>query len=264
MNLRADRSTVSILSAAVVATFGVSLAHGGAPKISAPFASRFQITNATPIGDVRFATQTAFGPGPNRRLYVTQLDGAPWSYAFNPATGVLSDKRPAGIGYGFGMAFARHHTIDDTTARNYLYVCRNLNFEGTITRLSDDNNNFVWGEAGEVNVDIVRGVPHGDHTLDQIQIHNNQLFIGFGARTNNGRRGDYSGQNFHDEPAGPVFGGYASGTIGHTYGETSYNGSICTIRDLTSVRNETSAAQLRGGPNGTSGPLLSGRDTFMP
>jgi hypothetical protein len=231
------------------------------PKISEPFASRFQITSATPVGDVRFVTQTAFGPG--GRLYVTQFDGAPWSYAFNPVTGQLTDKRPAGIGFGFGMAFANHAT-PDAPARDYMYVCRNVDFEGSITRLSDDNGNHVWGEAGETHVDIVRGVPFGDHTLDQIQVRNNQLYVGFGARSNNGRGGDYSGQNYHDEPQGPVAGGYWSGNLGHTYGETSYNGAIATIRDLTRVPNVESAAQLRGGPNGTSGPLLAGRDTFMP
>src|SRR5205814_1963590 len=128
-------------------------------------------------------------------------------------------------------------------------------FEGSITRIGNSNGNAVWGEAGEVNVDIVRGIPVGDHTLDQLQIHNNTLYLGIGCRTNNGRTGNYTGQSYHDTPAGPVAGGFSSGPdeAGFTYGDTSYNGSIATIRDLSLVPNTTSAAQLRDGPNGTSG-----------
>ena len=232
-----------------------------APTVSAPFASRFQVSTASLPGDATMPTQMAWGP--DNRLYVTRYNGETSSYAFNPLTGALTDKRGSGVNLAFGVAFANHATPGEP-ARNYMYVCRNQNYQGSIARLSDDNGNGLWGEAGETNIDIVRGVPYGDHTLDQIQIRGSQLFIGLGARTNNGRTGENTGQNFHDTPEGPVFGGFGQGKNSFTYGETSYNGSIGTIKDLTLVANVTSAAQLRDGPNGTSGNLLAGRDAFLP
>jgi hypothetical protein len=249
------------LAALAIAASGAATTRA-APVISEPFASRFQITNATPIGDLPLCTQMAFGP--DGRLYVTRYQGQVFSYAYNPATGALFDKQPAGVS-AFGIAFASH-AVPGQGVQNYMYVSNTDNFEGVITRFGNTNGNFIWGEAGETNVDLVRGIPTGDHTLDQIQIRNNQLFIGIGARTNNGRSGDFSGQNFHDTPGGPVAGGFGAGPgeLGNTLGDTSYNGAIGTIRDLTQVPNLTSAAQLRDGPNGTSGALLAGRDAFLP
>lgn len=200
--------------------------------------------------------------GPDGRLYATQLLGPIVSYAYNAATGVLTDKQSVGI-TGFGIAFGTH-SVPGTAIQSYLYVANSPNFEGIITRLGDTNANARWGEPGEVNVDIVRGVPIGDHTLDHMQIHGTQLYIGIGARTTNGRNGQFTGQNFHDEPNGPVGGGFGGGGNGFTYGETSYNGAIGTIRDLSAVPNLASAAQLRDGLNGTTGNLLAGRDTFLP
>ena len=249
-----------LLSGIAASVSGAAVARG-APAVSTPFASRFQLATATLPGDALMPTQMAWGP--DDRLYVTRFNGETSSYAFNPVTGALGDKRGSGVNLAFGIAFANHATPGEP-ARNYLYVCRNQNYQGSIARLSDDNGNGLWGEAGETNVEIVRGVPYGDHTLDQIQVRGNQLFIGLGARTNNGRTGDNTGQNFHDTPEGPVFGGFGQGKNSFTYGETSYNGAIGTIKDLTLVPNVTSAAQLREGPNGTSGNLLAGRDAFLP
>jgi hypothetical protein len=232
-----------------------------APRISDPFASRYQISAATSVGDVSFPTQIEFGP--DGRVYATSFMGETNSWAWNPAAGSLTGKQSAGVS-GFGVAFAAHATPDFPTPRSYMYLVRNENYEGSITRLTDSNGNGVWGEVGEVNVQIVGGVPVGDHTFDQVQIHNNQLFVGIGARTNNGRTGPFTGQNMHDEKAGPAFGGFGQGGEGFTLGETSYNGAIGTIRNLTAVANVAGAAQLRDGLNGTSGNLLAGRDTFLP
>lgn len=232
-----------------------------APQISEAFASRFQISPATSIGDATGATQMAFGP--DGRLYVTSYQGEISSFNFNPTTGALTDKQPA-LASGFGMAFATH-AVPGAPSQPYMYVSNSPNFEGIITRLSDSNGNGRWGEVGEVNVDIARGVPIGGHTLDQIQIRGTQLYVGIGARTANGRSGLFTGQFFTDEPSGPVAsGGFSQGGDGFSYGETSYNGAIGTIRDLSQVPNITSAAQLRDGPNGTSGNLLAGRDAFLP
>jgi hypothetical protein len=167
-----------------------------------------------------------------------------------------------------GVAFASHVVPGSSTPTDFMYVSHRLNgFDGTLSRYTDSNHNFAWGEstAREVNVDLVRGVPLGDHSMNHIQIANNQtLYVGVGARTINGRNGSNTAGNFHDTPEGPVPGGIFNGQDGFTYGETSYNGSICQIANLTLVPSVTSAAQLRDGPNGTSGNLLAGRDDFLP
>ena len=231
-----------------------------APEVAPPISSRFRITASTP-SDVFGATQMAWGP--NERLYVTSFNGNVASYAFDAVTGLLSDRRDTGVP-AFGLGFATHTVPGDTKPRPYLYAARNINYEGSITRLSDDDSDGIWGEPGETNVDIVRGVPVGDHTLDHVQIRGSQLFVGIGTRTNNGRIGNGTGQNFHDEPDGPVFGGFAQGSGSFTLGETSYSGAIGTIRDLSAVPSVTSAAQLRDGPGGTTGNLLAGRTPFLP
>ena len=250
------------LGGSIVVLNVARVSDAATPVISPAFASRYQVTNASPVGDLPLCTQMTFGP--DGRLYVTNAQSNVSSYAYNPTTGALTDKRSTGV-QGFGIAFATH-SVPGGVSQTYMYLVRNdtTAFEGSIARVSDTNGNGVWGEAGEVNVDIVRNIPIGDHTLDHLAISGNQLYVGIGCRTNNGRNGDYSGQSFHDTPAGAVAGGFSSGTdTGFTYGDTSYNGAIATIRDLSLVGNTTSAAQLRDGPNGTSGNLLGGRDAFL-
>ncbi len=234
-----------------------------APVISQPFASRFQISNASTVGDLPLCTQMTFGP--DGRLYVTNYTGNISSYAYNSTTGALTDKQSTGVA-GFGIGFATH-AVPGVASQNYMYVSRwdSTTYQGSIARLGNTDGDVRWGEAGEVNVDLVRGIPIGDHSLDQVVINNNALYVGIGIRTNNGGTGNNTALSYHDTPSGPVTGGgVGTSDNGFTYGETSYNGAIGTIRDLRLVPNTTSAAQLRDGANGTTGNLLSGRDPFLP
>lgn len=253
---------------ASVALFALSFtSHAlAAPTVTPQFGGRLTIKPAITPGSVSIPSQMAFGL--DGRLYVARAESEIISFAYDPVTKQLSDQRNTGIA-GMGVGFATHVVPGNPTPQSYMYVSRRLNgFDGTITRLSDANHNFTWGEtgAGEVNVDIVRGVPLGDHSANHITIaNNNTLYVGIGARTINGRLGNNTAGNFHDEPGGPVSGGgIFQGGQGFTVGETSYNGSISWIQNLSLVGNSHSAAQLRDGPNGTSGNLLAGRDTFLP
>jgi hypothetical protein len=101
--------------------------------------------------------------------------------------------------------------------------------------------------------------------MNQIAIRGSQLFVGIGIRTMNGQAGLDTAGGYRDEPAGPVAGGgyFNFQGTGFSYGETAYGGTISTIRDLASVASTTSAAQLRDGPNGTTGNLLAGRDALL-
>src|SRR5688572_16248001 len=111
-------SAVTVVCAAAVAP--------AAPSVSTPFASRFQLSTATVPGEVPMPTQMAWGP--DNRLYVTRYLGESASFAFNPATGALTDRRATGVVGGFGMAFANHATPDGPT-QNYMYVCRSASFQ---------------------------------------------------------------------------------------------------------------------------------------
>lgn len=255
--------TPARLSKAILAGITiVPAAAAAAPAISDAFASRFRVSPATPVGDLVGCTQIAIGPG--NRLYATSFVAPMASYAIDPATGALTDRRAVGQ-TAFGLAFSSH-AVPGSAESSYMYLARNQNYQGTISRLTDTDGDGVWGETaqGELSVDLVTGVPIGDHTLDQIQVSGNQLFVGIGARTNNGLTGNLTGLSFQDTKTGPVPGGFGDGTPGFTYGETSYNGAIATISDLSLVPNTANAAQLRDGPGGTSGNLLSGREAFLP
>jgi hypothetical protein len=257
----AHTSIVIISVIVLVASVGnLALA---APAPFGAFAQRFSIAPAN--ADAPHVSQMAWGP--DGRLYCAQAESEIFSFAYNRRTGLLFDKRGTGVS-GMGVAFASHVVPGTSTAADYMYVSHRVNgYEAVLSRYTDSNHNFAWGEgaSGEVNVDLVRGVPLGDHSMNHIQIAGNQtLYVGIGVRTINGRNGSNTAGTFHDTPEGPVDGGIFAGQDGFTYGETSYNGSISRIANLTLVPNVTSAAQLRDGPNGTSGNLLAGRDAFLP
>ena len=253
------------LAVAAIGSLAVECELFAAPVPAPGYAGRLQIAPAVPVGSLQVPSQMAWGP--DGRLYVARAESEIVSYGWNPLTKSLSDRRGTGVA-GMGVAFATHAVPGSATPRSYMYVSHRVSgFDGTLSRYADTNGNFAWGElaAGETNVDIVRGVPLGDHSMNHVQIAGNTLYVGIGARTINGRSGSNTAGNFHDEPAGPVSGGgIFGGGKGFTYGETSYNGAIGWIQNLALVANTTSAAQLRDGPNGTSGNLLAGRDTFLP
>src|SRR3954471_18106518 len=79
------------------------------PFISTPFAGRASVIAATPAGAAPTASQMAWGP--DGRLYVARAEQEIFSYAYNPATGQLTDARGTGVS-GMGVAFARHAVPD--------------------------------------------------------------------------------------------------------------------------------------------------------
>jgi hypothetical protein len=149
-----------------------------------------------------------------------------YSFVYDPTTGNLSSPVNAvpnvhGIGIGFHG--------------NNMYISL---MDGTIDKLNDANGNGIWGEAGELNVAIVTGLPQGDHNTDQIQIVGNTLYVGIGRRTINGHLGAWTCGTLDDlGGAGFFFGG-----IGRSWGDSAYNGTISWIQDLTQVADQTGAA----------------------
>lgn len=250
----------------IPACFALALASPfalAAPQVAPGFSPMFNLSQASPSAAATNVTQIAFGP--DGRLYAARATAPMLSFAVD-ASGQLSDPQPTGIGPALGLAFATHSTPDDPTPRTYLYASRQAtNFDASLSRYANPNSDTTWGGSGEVNVDLVQNVPIGDHAMNQIAIRGNQLFVGVGIRTSNGQAGPDTAGVYRDEPTGPVSGGgfFNFQGTGFSYGETSYGGTITTITNLASVPSVTSAAQLRNGPNGTSGPLLGGRDAFL-
>ena len=176
----------------------------------------------------------AFGPA--GRLYVMTTSGGVFSYTLD-ASGALANPINAvpsikGIGIGFHG--------------NSMYLS---SFDGSIYKLTDDNQNGHWGETGETSVAIVTGIPQGDHNTDQIQIVGNTLYVGIGRRTINGHSGAWTSGQLDD------FGGkgFFAGGIGRTWGDSAYSGTIAWIVDVTSVPNKVGAANAFN----TEPPVLS-------
>jgi glucose/arabinose dehydrogenase len=167
-------------------------------------------------------TQMAFGP--DARLYAITDNQGVSSFAYDSNTGTLSDKKTVANISGLGIGFQG--------STMYLSAFDKL------VRLTDDNNNGVWGEFGETSVNLVEGIPTGDHSADQIQIQGNTLYLGIGIRTINGEFTKLFSQPLDSK------------------GETSYGGSISWIQDLTQVPSTPNAAQLRD----ENGNLLSDLD----
>lgn len=167
-------------------------------------------------------TQMAFGP--DGRLYAATSGQGVLSFAYNPNTKALSDMKTAVNINALGIGF--HN--------NTMY----LSSDGNLVRLTDDNSDGAWGKAGETNVNIVEGIPTGDHAVDHIQIRGNTLYVGIGIRTIDG---EYT--KLFSPP-------------NDSLGESSYGGSISWIKDLTKVPSLTNAAQLRD----QNGQLLSNTD----
>lgn len=220
--LRRRRGEVlGVLLAGGIGWGTVSTAEG---QVVAPaFQGKLTITTAGSVAGS--PTQMTFGP--DGRLYVMTIDAGPISYVYNTATGTLSSPRLVapqvkGIGIGF------HGTE--------LYLTSSS--DGSIHKLTDLNGNGIYGEAGELDVAIVTGLPQGDHNTDQIQVTGNTLYVGIGRRTINGRFGAWTSGSLDD--LGGV--GFFGGGLGRTYGDSAYNGTIAWIRDLTAVVDQPGAA----------------------
>lgn len=195
------------------------------PVVSPPYQNRLVVETVLPLAQGA-PTQMAWGP--KARLYVMYNDAGIFSYRYNWITGKLSDPVAAvpsarGIGLGFHGSTLYYTTMS-----------------GSLVKATDDNGNGVYGERnrGELSVEIVRGIPVGDHAIDQIQIVGDTLFVGIGRRTINGHRGPLSGGVIDD------FGGkgFFSGGQGNTWGDSAYNGVIAWIKDLNQVGDFTDSA----------------------
>src|SRR5262245_15913354 len=96
--------SVAKIAAALIATASGHLSFA-APAPSGSFVGRLQIGPATPVNDIGFASQMAWGP--DGRLYVARAEMEIFSYACNPNTFQLTDRRGTGVS-GMGVAFATH------------------------------------------------------------------------------------------------------------------------------------------------------------
>jgi len=213
---------------AVLLAVGVGIGIGSSARASDPIIAPAYQGNFTvaAVGKVPgLPTQMIFGPG--GRVYVMTVNAGPISYAYNASTGALTAPISVapnikGIGIGF-------HGTD-------LYLSTQV---GTIHKLKDANGNGIYGEAGELDVAIVTGLPQGDHNTDQIQITGDTLYVGIGRRTINGRFGAWTSGALNDLPGGS---GFFSGGKGQTYGDSAYNGTISWIQNLNAVVEQTGSA----------------------
>lgn len=193
------------------------------PAVSPPYQGRLVVETALARAG---GSPTQMVWGPKARLYVMYNDAGIVSYRYNWVTGKLTDPVVAvasarGIGLGFHGSTLYYTTMS-----------------GSLVKATDENGNGVYGEPGELSVEIVRGIPVGDHAVDQIQIVGDTLFVGIGRRTINGHKGPYSGGVIDD------FGGrgFFHGGVGDTWGDSAYNGVIAWIRDLNQVGDFTDSA----------------------
>ncbi len=200
------------------------------PAVVQRYAATFDL--AGPFEAPGHVTQMQWGPG--GRLYVSTALNGSWSYEYNPSTGALSQEIKCSEFNGAGLAFDG----------NVLYQ---TTFPGNLWRLSDDDGDFKYGEAGETKVAIVTGMPVGDHGINQIQIRRGALYIGIGARTSNGCTGDYT------RASGDDYGGtgFRDGGLGRSWGESAYGGSIGWIQNLAAVPSQTGAANAYPDPTVT-------------
>ena len=199
-------------------------AHAAEPVVAPAYGGKLAVQAVGTVPGL--PTQMTFGP--DGRLYVMTIDAGPISLAYDPISGSLGSPVQVAPGVkGIGIGF---HGSD-------LYLTSSG--DGTIHKLTDPNGNGVYGEAGELDVPIVTGLPQGDHNTDQIQISGNTLYVGIGRRTINGRVGAYTSGAL-DDLGGQGF--FARGGLGRTYGDSAYNGTIAWIRDLTAVVDQPASA----------------------
>ncbi len=218
--------TVCAALVALACTIAPGSAQSG-PTIVAAYSSNLSISTAGSLGGN--PTQMAWGP--DGRLYVQTQNNGVWSYAYNKATGAISNPIHAVTGEG-GIGIAFH-------GRNEMYLSEfGPNHFDSIYRLTGPDAHGVWGGAGQVNVPIVSGIPVGDHDVDQIQIVGDTLYVGIGRRTINGYEGVWTSGSL-DDYGGK---GFWSGGVGKTFGDCAYGGTIAMIKNLKHVVSKAGAA----------------------
>jgi glucose/arabinose dehydrogenase len=239
MRGRAANSFVAFL--AIVWTMGATCDEATAqqlvndPLIMSNFAGISEI--GAGIGNV---AQMTFGP--DGRLYVATWTNGVKRYDYNPAGNLTNEKlvwsRPSSgsqLNGSLGVAFH-----EDPTLGTVMYlapaVTSSFNVEVNITqsiiRLTDNDGDGNWGEAGagEVNQAIVDNLRVTDlHQVNQLLVRDDTLYAGIGSRTRTGGQiSEYGGAPNPDD------------------GEFAYTGSINWIRDLTQLSGDTTTANVSG------------------
>lgn len=196
--------------------------------------------------------QAAFEPGDDSHVYVATFGGGIIRYDYDPsaatAGAIFSNPIRAvpqlisGSNEVDGsLALAFH---EDPTLGTVMYIAPTVGFGGSVSdlrvqsiiRLTDDNNNGVWGETGEVAQSIVDNIIVSRlHMINNMQIRGDILWVGIGVRTQNG--GQTAAQN-------SASGG--NGTDQASPGETAYTGTVAFIGDLTQLSNDTTTKNLAG------------------
>lgn len=136
-----------------------------------------RVSDAVPAASLAGISQLAFRPGDPAHLYAARPFTANviTRYDYDPVTGLLSNAAditavlppPHGLAFRGDALYVSLYTLNDSR----------------ITRLRDVDQNGVFEER----IDFVRGVPTGDHAIDQLQIFGSALFAGIGVRKNAGR-----------------------------------------------------------------------------
>lgn len=199
--------------------------------------------NLTGIGQIGSVTggrisQMTFAPGDNAHLYVSTFGNGVWRFNYSQAGNLsggvqvvpFATANSGGANGSLGIAFHQ----DTVNSKTFMYLSPAVPFQGdagmhtlhtqSIVRLTDTNNNGVWGGGGDVNQAIVNNLQVSElHEVNQMQVRGNRLYVGVGSRTSTG-------------------GGDAGEAV---TGETSYTGAVNFIDNLTLLSN-TSTANLAG------------------
>lgn len=118
--------------------------------------------------------QLSFQPGEPSHLYATRTYFGTVTRFDHAPSGLLTNAVDVATGLPYPVGVAFHGTE--------LFVTLNLANDGRIARLRDLDGNGTFEER----VDFVRGIPRGDHHVNQLQIRANALWTSIGQRGNNG------------------------------------------------------------------------------
>ena len=172
------------------------------------------------------ATQLAFGPGPDPArvyLYVSSHIHGIRRFDYDPGTGALSnrvDVFPSVQGNGIALRTNALGHTEMYTSGSYTSANAPSRTLSRLRRFVDRDGDGVFGSVGDADAVIAQGIPRG-HSMNQIQILDDTLYVGNGTRTENGAL---------QTPAGDVF------------GESAFGGTILMIEDLDAVPTVDNAA----------------------
>ncbi len=172
-------------------------------------------------------TQLAWGPGPDPEqtyLYGSSAAHGVRRMDYDDASGELAnlvDVLPGISGNGIGF-----HV--DASGHAVMYLSEGYDSANAPTRrlsrlhrITDADDDGVFGSGGDVSVVLVHGIPRDDHGLNQIQIRVDSLFVSNGVRTRNGALQTFTGDAF---------------------GESAYGGTVLSIDNLDAVPSTVNAA----------------------